>query len=686
MGVVLTALRLALAAFFLVAAAGKVANRRQATALLERFALPGLLGPAVRAVPAVEATAAMALLAGRTARLAAWTCAALLVVFSALLLRNRAAGRRVACGCFGERGASLADARPLWRNAVLFVAALVVALARPERALWSEAVRLGAWRSAALVAGALAVVLVATAPIERLRARRDPATLDLPLHTLRGEATSLSRLLDEGGPTLLVFVAPGCSACRSLLAPLRARAASRAMPPLVVVTPSPAAVDGELRRAVAGASAVVGDDGALARRFGLVATPTAVELDPTGRVLRTSVGAAEVTAVLAGRAGNDGPAGHDGHDDARVHLAEAAPAVLSRRRVVTLAVGALATYVPLGRTARLARSARAGTGTAGGVRCPSCGTCSVCSYDAASRKLTCRPCHQACSGKKLCASYANELGAFRALATWLAGLGFHQEHEPFTLGMEQDGKLTILSSLTPFSGGGGATPRALLVYDLTGTGERAWAALLDARGRFVEVAAVDAGQVVRAPVTHPPAAGASPAHAGHARAVAAPGVEQRPEVAAGYGCADLCGFALGVAVALATLPAAALSAPGWVAAGFAASLFSSGLGLIGASGASGAVGVLTPLALGGSLVDGVIDSLTSLDTGLHQSAFCDALCKLETKYCCNYGCGCDTDYHACLARCPLDLQHPMAACNTYVRLGPGTSWVQVTGTPSKCKV
>gem|GEM_PF-3727628 len=124
-----------------------------------------------------------------------------------------------------------------------------------------------------------------------------------------------------------------------------------------------------------------------------------------------------------------------------------------------------------------------------------------------------------------------------------------------------------------------------------------------------------------------------------------------------------------------------------MAAGFAACLFSAGLGLTGASGASATAGalaplVLSPLELGGTLVNGIIDGATALGTGLGQSA----LCKLETKYCCNYGCGCFADYDACLAACPLDLAHPMAACNTYRRLGPEANWVQVTGTPGECKV
>ncbi len=675
MALALSLLRLTLAAVFLLAAGRKVAQRRHGTVLLERFALPRSLAPAIAALPAVEAGAAVLLLAGRTARLGGSACAALLVLFSVLLLRNRASGRHRPCGCFGERGESLADRRPLWRNAALLAAALVVALGHPETALSAEAVRLGTWRAAALLVMVLAVIAAITSPLTRFHRRRRSGARSMALTTLGGEATTLGRLLNEDGPTLLLFLAPGCGACRSLLTLLSGGQVSPGAPPLIVAAPPAAAADDELMGALAGVSAIVSDDGHLAKRFGVTGTPTAVELDPAGRSLRAVVGAAEVSALL-GRRDRAEPLG----------IPDALPDALTRRRVVTLALGVLAAFrLPLGRMPQLTSSARSGAAAGGGVRCPSCGSCSVCSYDRSTRKLTCRPCHQACSGKKLCASYANELAAFRSLAAWLAGRGFRQSSDPFTLGMEQGGKLTMLSSLTPLAGNAKTTPRAILVYDLTNGGERAWAALLDPRGRFIEVAAVSSGKVVSSPVPHPPAISTSHS-ASHA--IGAEVVESAvgSDAAPGYNCADLCGFALGVGVALATLPAAAISAPEWVAAGFAASLFSSGLGLIGASGASSAVGLLAPLALGSSLVDGVIDGLTSLDTGLGQTAFCNALCKLETKYCCNYGCGCEQDYHACLARCPLDLQHPMAACNTYVRLGPETNWVQVTGIPSKCKV
>jgi thiol-disulfide isomerase/thioredoxin len=678
---VLLLLRLVLALVFLSAAGAKALGHRYVAVLSERFSLPRRLAPVVALLPLIEAAAGASLLFPRTFLYGARACVALLVVFSALLVRNRVSGRRGACGCFGEHGRSLADRWPLWRNGALLAVAVVVSLGHARTQFWVEVSRLGPWRSAPLLLAVVALVGAVTVPVQWLRPGRRRAALDLPLTAFDGSPTTLG-ILGARRPTMVLFLAPGCGACRSLLEKLRSHNDDPAGRRLVVAAPSAAASDDEFVRAVASASAAVVDDGALTELFGVPGTPSVVELGPGGRHLGTVVGVHEVAAAL-------------GWDHPLQAPRSAGRVVLDRRRALALGFGAMALPVlVLRRPFRLFLAARVTGGSGGRVYCPSCGSCSVCTYDASSRKLKCRPCQQACSGKKLCASYANQLPAFRALSTWLAGRGFHQSAEPFTLGMEQAGKLTILSSLTPFSGTSRTTPKALLVYDLTDSGERAWAALLDERGHFVEVAGVSSGRVVSSPVPQLRSAASASAPAHHS-AVGELG-EDVPaalpdHVATGYACSDLCGFALGVGIALATLPAAVVAAPEWVAVGFAASLFSSGLGLMGASTASTAAGVLAPLVLsplelGGTLVNGVIDGAASFGTGLGQSALCNELCKLETEYCCNYGCGCFKDYHACLSACPLDLKHPMAACNTYRRFGPKTHWVQVTGIPSKCKV
>lgn len=681
MGLALSLLRLALALVFFLAAGGKMVQRRYVGALSERFALPPLLAPAVVLLPGVEAAVGALLLFTATAGFGAWACTGLLLAFSALLVRNRISGRQLACGCFGERSGSFADRWPLWRNAALLVMALFVALAHPRPALWSEAVRVGPWGTAVLVLAVVSALAVSTAPLHWSKGHGRPAVRSFALTTFDGEPTTLGDLLEVTAPTFVLFLAPGCGACRSLLAPLRDHRPGPRSPRLIVAAPPSAAADEEIMNAVAGASAAVVDDGRLAALFDVAGTPSVVELGTDGRHVRTVVGAREVGALLGWRESSQ-PA-HSG----------GGTVVLSRRRAIRLGFGSVAApMLGLRHMSGLLPAALGGSTSRGGVQCPSCGSCSVCTYDASSRKLTCRPCQQACSGKKLCASYANQLAGFRSLSAWLTERGFHQSSDPFTLGMQQGGKLTALSSLTPFHGASAATPKALLVYDLTNSGERAWAALLDGRGRFVEVAGVSSGQVVSSAVPHLPAANGSQAATGAPHAVTARAASDVvPATTPGYDCADLCGFALGVGIALATLPASVLAAPEWVAAGFAASLFSSGLGLMGASGASTATGalaplVLSPLELGGTLVNGIVDGATSFGSGLAQSALCNELCKLETKYCCNYGCGCFKDYHACLSACPLDLKHPMAACNTYRRLGPGTNWVQVTGIPSKCKV
>ncbi|HET9059243.1 MAG TPA: MauE/DoxX family redox-associated membrane protein, partial [Acidimicrobiales bacterium] len=97
MNLVLLLLHLVLALVFLSAAGTKVRGHHYVAVLSERFSLPRRLAPVVALLPLVEAAAGAALLFPRTFVYGAWACVALLVVFSAFLVRNRVSGRGGAC-------------------------------------------------------------------------------------------------------------------------------------------------------------------------------------------------------------------------------------------------------------------------------------------------------------------------------------------------------------------------------------------------------------------------------------------------------------------------------------------------------------------------------------------------------------------------------------------------------------
>lgn len=123
---VASAAAVVVAVVLVVAAAGKLAHRARTVAGFEQLGLPA---PAALAwaVPAVEATVAVALLAAP-----GWggvAAFALLAGFTAYLAALVRSGRRVACGCFGSSGDRPVSGRDLARNALLLVAAALAAAA-----------------------------------------------------------------------------------------------------------------------------------------------------------------------------------------------------------------------------------------------------------------------------------------------------------------------------------------------------------------------------------------------------------------------------------------------------------------------------------------------------------------------------------------------------------------------------
>ncbi|MBW3615212.1 MAG: methylamine utilization protein MauE [Actinobacteria bacterium] len=123
---------LALAGLLAWAAVAKL-RRRRPTA--ESFLALGLPQPRALAlaVPLVEAAVAAGLVL--RPRVGAWPALALLVAFSAVIVRALAAGAGVPCACFGSTTERPVSARELVRNAVLAAFAVLATGAGPGWAL-----------------------------------------------------------------------------------------------------------------------------------------------------------------------------------------------------------------------------------------------------------------------------------------------------------------------------------------------------------------------------------------------------------------------------------------------------------------------------------------------------------------------------------------------------------------------
>lgn len=328
------AVRLVLAAVFLVSAVAKaVAPRRTADAARDLGVPAALASPVAVLLPVTEVAVAMLLTVTPTVTAGGFAATALMAAFTAVIAVNLARGRRPACACFGALS-SRAPIGPatLMRNAILLAGSLAVLVAALLPGACSAGCYDGSGARHIMVAGGLAVLAAIvsgavlihalsttvgqlTARVRDLEAalgrpttpRRqavDLAALQRAVTTtavtdLHGEPLSLTDLAGGREETLLVLMSARCSACERL------RQQIRAAPP-----PSGLHLLGIIDRVEPGVSAepgdrfvIVTDGGAIAEASGVQAFPSAVVLDaglrPVGDIL---TGTNEIRRYLDDRA------------------------------------------------------------------------------------------------------------------------------------------------------------------------------------------------------------------------------------------------------------------------------------------------------------------------------------------------------------------------------------------------
>jgi uncharacterized membrane protein YphA (DoxX/SURF4 family) len=121
------AARLVLAAAFLVAGLGKLADLRGARAAIAGFGFPSWVAtPGAVALPVVEVLVALLLIPSPTAAVGAVAALLLLLGFSGGITRSMARGREADCGCFGSAARAAAGPGALLRNLALVGLACLV--------------------------------------------------------------------------------------------------------------------------------------------------------------------------------------------------------------------------------------------------------------------------------------------------------------------------------------------------------------------------------------------------------------------------------------------------------------------------------------------------------------------------------------------------------------------------------
>jgi peroxiredoxin len=293
---VLVAVRLALAAIFVVAAIGKLTDREGARTAALALGVPAPIAALVPiGLPLVELLLAAGLLRASTAPWAGGALAVVLVAFVALVSINLIKGRRPTCHCFGTLDSAPISPWTIVRNVVLLAAAASVALAGHRQG--ADVFGGGPWVDVVAFVGliALAVGVTRARPEE---AEPDPAAdpglvlnavpvgdpaPDFVLADVDGDDVSLTSLLSGGLPVVVVFGTLRCPSCLSLMPDVEAWQREFADVLVVVYVVSGHPDDARDAAERYGIEHVLVQKGqAVTDLFGVLIPPSAVVIEPDG--------------------------------------------------------------------------------------------------------------------------------------------------------------------------------------------------------------------------------------------------------------------------------------------------------------------------------------------------------------------------------------------------------------------
>lgn len=293
--------RLLLVVVFATAATAKLRDRGSFADTVSAFGVPPRLARYVAvAVPAVELATAVALLVQDSARWGALAGALLFVLFIAVVARALGQGLEVDCNCFGQLSSQQIGWKTLARNGALLLVAVFAVIEAPGASL-------SGWTTSLAAADLIAVVAVLGLAIGASTALSDrtqpsiPATAlsaahppdvgdqapDFQLTAFDGSTVSLDRLREPELPILLVFASPNCSSCVALMSDLARWSAALAERIQFAVIASGVSVQGDLRAMfgeLGDLTVMIEPEREVAERYLVSITPTALALDPSGRI------------------------------------------------------------------------------------------------------------------------------------------------------------------------------------------------------------------------------------------------------------------------------------------------------------------------------------------------------------------------------------------------------------------
>jgi len=315
MHLIIVLLRIILSAVFSTAGVTKLLDQRGTREAVVNFGSPRGLAPALGVLlPITELAIAVGLLFAETTRVSAVAAVAVLAIFIVAIGVNLARGRTHDCHCFGQLYSRPLGWPTLIRNFVFAAAAIFI---------WQQSAVLtpgvsapGSFVPAPWVLASL-VLLITGAAVAFGRGQQAQAVTeaaeapkglplgatapDFELSAYEGGTTSLQQLLAPRKPLLLVFTNPNCSPCVSLFAEIKDWQKAHSDRLTIALISFGTIKENFVNVARNGLGQVLlQKKREVAESYGGVLTPTAVIVDPEGRIAsKLAAGAEEIRELLS---------------------------------------------------------------------------------------------------------------------------------------------------------------------------------------------------------------------------------------------------------------------------------------------------------------------------------------------------------------------------------------------------